>query len=153
MELAEEKGITDYPCASGGCKLTDENFAKKIKDLFVHKEEIALKDIHLLNVGRHFRLDKDTKLIIGRNEHENKRLEYTAQPGDYLFMPDNFPAPAGLLCGEISDDKEAFICKALLRYSKHDSGAFFVKDIKTNNAKRIEAAERVDDKALEAMRI
>ncbi|MEK6680642.1 MAG: hypothetical protein AABY79_01590, partial [Nitrospirota bacterium] len=59
----------------------------------------------------------------------------------------------GILCGEISDDKEAFICKALLRYSKHDSGAFFVKDIKTNNAKRIEAAERVDDKALEAMRI
>ncbi|MEK6682120.1 MAG: 7-cyano-7-deazaguanine synthase, partial [Nitrospirota bacterium] len=112
MELAEEKGINDYPCASGGCKLTDENFAKKIKDLFVHKEEITLKDIHLLNVGRHFRLDKDTKLIIGRNEHENKRLEYTAQPGDYLFIPDNFPAPAGILCGEISDDKEAFICKA-----------------------------------------
>lgn len=153
IELADEKGITDYPCASGGCKLTDENFAKKIKDLFEHKEDITLKDIHLLNVGRHFRLDKDTKLIIGRNEHENKKLEHMAQSDDYLFMPDNFPAPSGLLCGETSDDREGFICKALLKYSKHDSGAFFVKDVKTNNAKRVEVIGRIDDNSLESMRI
>lgn len=153
ITLAQEKGINDYPCASGGCMLTDEAFSGRLKDLFDYKEDFTMKDIHLLKVGRHFRLDNKNKFVIGRNEAENKRLECLGQSGDYLFIPDSFPAPIGLFCGETSDDRVIFICRALLRYSKFNRGVFFIKDTRTDNIKRMEIEGRIDDESLEAVKI
>lgn len=38
LVLVKEFNITNYPCAGGGCLLTDREFANKLRDLFQHKK-------------------------------------------------------------------------------------------------------------------
>ena len=73
IELADKFGIKDYPCPAGGCKLTDPSFAKRLRESFDYSED-SIKDIQLLKYGRHFRLDSGAKVVVGRNEEENKAL-------------------------------------------------------------------------------
>src|SRR4030065_764901 len=73
IKLAEEFNIKDYPCPAGGCLLTYKEYANKLRDLFKHKKRCSMADVHLLKVGRHFRLGEN-KIIVGRNEAENRIL-------------------------------------------------------------------------------
>jgi hypothetical protein len=84
FKLAEEFNIKDYPCPAGGCLLTYEEYAKKIQDLFTHKKRIAMADITLLRIGRHFRFGKN-KIIVGRNEEENKLLIERKTKNEFFF--------------------------------------------------------------------
>ena len=86
IELAETMGINDYPCASGGCLLTEFNFAGRMRDLIKHTEAPAVKDTKLLRVGRHFRIDENCKVIVGRDQSENEKLERLSEPDDYYFL-------------------------------------------------------------------
>ena len=74
MELAKKYNIT-YPNPAGGCLLCEDHFSNKLRDLFNHKEikEITPAEVITLNIGRHFR--KKGKIIIGRNQLENRNLE------------------------------------------------------------------------------
>jgi len=104
IDLARELGIIDYPNASGGCLLTDAHFSSRLKDLISH-QELNVEGAGLLKIGRHFRLDKLAKLIVGRNEEEGRELESRACRNDYLFMPD--PELAGPTClgkGEFNNE-------------------------------------------------
>ena len=87
MELARELGIDKYPNPAGGCLLTDTQFSCRLRDLINH-QALNMGNVRLLKLGRHFRLDAHSKLIVGRNEQENEELEAEAYAGDYLFMPD-----------------------------------------------------------------
>ena len=77
MELAERYGITDYPQPAGGCLLTDPGFSKRLRDLIDNaaEEELIPEEMNLLKVGRHFRFPSGTKVVVGRNEAENKFME------------------------------------------------------------------------------
>ena len=97
MALADELGISDYPCPAGGCLLTDSQFAVKLKDLFAHNPRPSEKQVRLLRFGRHFRLSPQAKLVMGRNEEENKRLLNFAAPGDLLFNVLDYSGPLALL--------------------------------------------------------
>ncbi|MCX5707145.1 MAG: tRNA 4-thiouridine(8) synthase ThiI [Candidatus Omnitrophica bacterium] len=96
MILAEKFKIIDYPNPAGGCLLTDREFSKRLKDLITHKA-VSIGNIELLKMGRHFRISLDTKLIVGREERENKEIEGKAREGDYLFMPNDNLAGATAL--------------------------------------------------------
>ena len=72
MKLAKKYKLK-YSSPGGGCILTDANFARKLRDLFAHKKRITVRDVQLLKIGRHFRIDK-SKIIVGRNEDENRIL-------------------------------------------------------------------------------
>lgn len=98
MELAKIYGIHDYPCPSGGCLLTDPSFAKRMKDLLEYSDP-TLNDIHLLKVGRHFRIDPSTKIIVGRNKEENDRLLTLAREGDIILEVEGYKGPITLLRG------------------------------------------------------
>ncbi|MEK6794756.1 MAG: hypothetical protein AABZ39_08275 [Spirochaetota bacterium] len=100
MALAEEFGLTDYPTPAGGCLLTDEPFARRLKEYIAHtpEEAISLDDVSLLSFGRHFRIGK-AKLVIGRNALENSVLEHFAK-GRVLLTPEYRRGPSGVLCGE-----------------------------------------------------
>ena len=86
MALAEQLRIKDYPCAAGGCLLTDPNFARRVRDLIDH-DLLTLEDVKVLNHGRHFRLTPQAKLVVGRDEHDNAIIEGFVREGDYLFQP------------------------------------------------------------------
>ncbi len=117
MDLAEKFGLGDYPSPAGGCLLTDPSFSRRLKDLLEHSEEITRRDLELLKIGRHLRLSKDTKAIVGRKEGENRKLQELFLPGDLLMEPKDGPGPVLLLPkgGRESEwPKAAAIC---LRYS------------------------------------
>lgn len=99
MELADALDVRDYPCPSGGCLLTDKGFARRVKDLLEHKPNPTLKDLHILKVGRHFRVNRETKVVIARDEGENIKIRNLLQPGDTLVEPFNFPGPVAMVCG------------------------------------------------------
>lgn len=118
IKLAREFGISGYPNASGGCLLTDRKFSLRLKDLIRFKE-LNLRNVELLKFGRHFRLGPQTKLIVGRNEKENKYLEKRAKKGDLLFTPEE--KVAGPTClGTGVFDKEQIALSAGIACSYFD---------------------------------
>ena len=74
IALAAEFGIVDYPSPAGGCKLTEEGFCRKLKDLMDHEGLHNRTLLELLRVGRRFRLPDGSSVILGRDKVENARL-------------------------------------------------------------------------------
>jgi tRNA U34 2-thiouridine synthase MnmA/TrmU len=98
FQLAKEFGIKSYPSPAGGCLLTCEEYSKKLRDLFANKKRVSMADIALLRVGRHFRLGKN-KIIVGRNEAENKLLFAQKTPSEYYFELPDIVGPITILQG------------------------------------------------------
>lgn len=96
IELAKKFGIKQYPNPAGGCLLTDGYFTERLKDAFSYNED-SLNDIELLKYGRHFRLPSKAKVVVGRNELENKALAKLVTKGDLTFMPIEVAGPLVVL--------------------------------------------------------
>jgi tRNA U34 2-thiouridine synthase MnmA/TrmU len=78
IALAAKFGFTEFAQPAGGCCfLTNEHYSKKLVDLWQARghREYELDDIVLLKVGRHVRPKPHFKLIVGREEGENRFLE------------------------------------------------------------------------------
>ena len=75
IALAAEFGIKDYPSPAGGCKLTEEAFGRRLRDLMEHEGLKSRALLDLLVVGRRFRLPGGSSLILGRDARENDILE------------------------------------------------------------------------------
>lgn len=99
IKLAEDFNIKDYPCPAGGCLLTYKEYANKLRDLLKHKSRVSMADVALLKVGRHFRYDKN-KIIVGRNELENKLLANKRARNDFILEALNIEGPITLLQGK-----------------------------------------------------
>lgn len=98
MELAHKYGFS-YPSPSGGCILCEKEFAKKLFDLFEKWPNCNGDDTALLFLGRHFWHGK-TKIVLGKNQEENEKLEKMAQKADSLVIPADFPGPTALVRGK-----------------------------------------------------
>ena len=117
LRMAKDFGIEDPPNAGGGCLLTDPAFSLRAKDLFKHIETPTTNDIDLLKIGRHFRLDENTKLIVGRNENENGMIKSLALPNDILLEAKEHVGPIVMLRGQTGDKYIEFSASVTLRYS------------------------------------
>jgi len=117
LRMAKDFGIEDPPNAGGGCLLTDPAFSLRAKDLFKHIETPTTNDIDLLKIGRHFRLDENTKLIVGRNENENEMIKALALPNDILLEAKEHVGPIVMLRGQTGDKHIEFSASVTLRYS------------------------------------
>jgi hypothetical protein len=117
LDMAKEFGIENPPNAGGGCLLTDPAFGLRAKDLFAHVETPTVNDIDLLKIGRHFRLDNKTKLIVGRNKDENDVIKALALPNDLLFTAKDHMGPVSMLRGENLEDHKSLCASVTLRYS------------------------------------
>jgi len=117
MRLAGRLGIAKYANPAGGCLLTDPCFSRRLKELLSHRE-LNLENLELLKVGRHFRIGKNTRLAVGRDENENELLARLAGPGDYLFHPqDDLAGPFSLARGSFSEDMLELCCRITCSYS------------------------------------
>ena len=85
IRLARDWEINDYPCPSGGCLLTDPQFANRLRDFLKHNNELKLGDIALLKLGRHFRVE-GCKVVVGRNKEENQNLLSLAMRGKKHYL-------------------------------------------------------------------
>ncbi len=117
LSLAEEYGWEDFEKPGGGCLLTDVNFTKKMID-FVKHDKLEVVDIDILKNGRQLRLKDGAKLIIGRNQEENKRIE-EIKSNKYIFIKArDIPGPSSLLSANASADDTNLALKAILAFAK-----------------------------------
>jgi hypothetical protein len=105
MALAAEFGIDEYPCAAGGCLLTDKGFAARLRDLIDIHPDCAAVDMHPLKAGRHFRTPDGAKIIVGRNHAENRRLLALDPPGTRIII--DGPAPVVIVQDVFGEDAVA----------------------------------------------
>jgi tRNA U34 2-thiouridine synthase MnmA/TrmU len=115
LEIAKVRNITAYLSPSGGCLLTDPGFCRRLADILRFQEKISAIDIELLKIGRHFRFAPDAKLIVGRNEDENKRIEELAVDLNIFFYVPDTGSPNAILLGDKKHIKTAAAITA--RYS------------------------------------
>lgn len=118
IDLAKKFGL-EYPQPSGGCILTDLIFSKKLKELLEMKKDIGKNDVELLKVGKHFWFD-GIKVVLGRNEKENKKIEKLSKKKDVLIKP-KFPGPTALIRvykGKVSKNLIRKVKKLIKDYSK-----------------------------------
>ncbi|MBL7072912.1 MAG: tRNA 4-thiouridine(8) synthase ThiI [Candidatus Omnitrophica bacterium] len=117
LALAKKYSLTKFFAPSGGCLLTDKIFARKLKDL-IDSDALDPHNIALLKWGRHFRLDKATKTIVGRDEKDNMGILELKHRKDVLLRLKDDPGPYVLLRGNVSFKNIKKAADLLLAHSK-----------------------------------
>lgn len=120
MALAAQYGFEDYAQPAGGCCfLTDKQYSVKLEDLWKTRgtREYDLDDIMLLKVGRHLRPRADFKVIVGREEGENRFMEGYRKRFVHM-IPVSHVGPLVLLDGEIDDAAIELAARLTARFSK-----------------------------------
>jgi len=96
VQLGRDFKLIEQYCAGGGCRLTDKNFARKLRDYFQYHQKSKMSDMKFLQIGRHFRF-MDTKFIVGRDEEENDSLLRWARKDDVLLYLEDITGPTILI--------------------------------------------------------
>lgn len=120
MELAKKFGITDIPTPAGGCVLTEQLRAARIRRLFtLDKSYITPRNITFLLTGRVYLLPQGAWLALGRDMAENETLENMIQSGDTtLHVSNDRPGPFGLLRYATHDDDYKLAATITAHYAK-----------------------------------
>ena len=151
--LAAQLGLHDYPNPAGGCLLTDPGFAHRLSELVEHGDP-DLADIRLLRVGRHFRLDTQTKAVVGRDETENEKLEQQARPGDRLMDVPDLPGPTTLVHGDASEKNVRMAAALTAHYGKGrdlPSAPVVVRTHGSDETFTVDATPASNDEAVQLM--
>ncbi|MEO8493789.1 MAG: hypothetical protein ABI614_01875 [Planctomycetota bacterium] len=152
IALAKQFGLKDIPTPSTGCALTEPKFSKKVFDLIAAPGESRRWDFELLKIGRHFRYDSQTKVILGRDEAENAQLRYAHQLPEAtvseILIPENFLGPQALLIGPLTDEAIDFAASLMLRYCRDydpDNALVRVGDriVKAAESERVDAVATI----------
>lgn len=120
MALARQFGFEDYASPAGGCCfLTDETYSRKLVDLWEGRgsREYEMDDIMLLKVGRHIRPRPNFKLIVGREEGENRFMEGYRKQFISLY-PLSHRGPLVLLDGDVAGDDLTLAARITARFSQ-----------------------------------
>ncbi len=147
LDMAKKYGIENPPNAGGGCLLTEPQFGIKAKDLFSHTKNPTINDIDLLKIGRHFRLDEETKFIVGRNKDENEMIKAIALPGDILLEAKDFVGPVSILRGSNAKEHLKFASSVTLRYSDAPNNEQAIVSIKNNDLVEEITAESAEEES------
>ncbi len=118
MRLAGEAELTDIPSPAGGCCfLTDEVYASRFHDLLTHMppgEKPSARELLLLKVGRHFRLSPRLRLVVGREEAENRFLQHFFPDAPQLEAAE-YSGPLAVVHGREEDLADGVLDDELLR--------------------------------------
>lgn len=109
IRLARDFGVVDYPVPGAGCLLADRNFAARCRDAVAHGQ-FEPGELELLKRGRHFRLESGARVVVGRNEAENRQLEQLLREGDVLCRPAEVTGPVALIRSQKVTKKDTEIC-------------------------------------------
>ncbi|MCF8033973.1 MAG: tRNA 4-thiouridine(8) synthase ThiI [Desulfarculaceae bacterium] len=122
MALAAELGVSEYPAPAGGCLLTEPGFSNRLRDLWEHQPEAGAAEVELLKHGRHLRLSARAKLIVGRNQGDNQRLEKLATPQAVWLIGLDGPGPLGLYFGPLDSPELETAAGLVAGYGKGKPG-------------------------------
>ncbi len=119
VELAAHYGIGEYPQPGGGCMLTKEGFARKLRELLKLYPDASGREVEMLKYGRHFYLPGDILFMVGRNLRDNDKLEALSSSEDVLLRIPDYPSPLGIMVRPPSLQKESLevAARVLIAYS------------------------------------
>jgi tRNA U34 2-thiouridine synthase MnmA/TrmU len=118
LELAKKFNIKNFLPPAGGCILTEVAFKKRFEDLKKHNPKFNLKDLLLLKYGRHFRISESCKILLGRNEEENKKISEIVDKSDILFEVLEGKGPLGVYFGPMQEVTLKTAASIIISYSK-----------------------------------
>ena len=128
-----------------GCLLTEKEFSRRLKDLLLRDSEVITQHLEALKLGRHFRLNEGTKIVVGRNRRENEILRNLASKDEILIHTVSVPGPTVLMAGDFLNEAVDLAVQITLSYSDGSEGD--VHDVRVTGAcleKTI--SQRVPDK-------
>jgi tRNA-specific 2-thiouridylase len=117
FELAKEYNLTDFESPGGGCLLTDENFTKKMHD-YLKYDTFEVKDIPVIKYGRQLRLPDGAKLVVGRDEFDNEKIEAVDNDKYIHISTLDMPGPHSLLSRNASMADRELAIRLVLTYSR-----------------------------------
>lgn len=145
IRLAEKWEIGNFPCPAGGCLLTDKTFSRKVRDLFDHCADPDMTDIHLLKIGRHFRFPDGRKVIVARNEEENRKLEALGKGRMPVYIAIGFPGPSIGVEAKNGAVPETLLSRLFTRYSKPGTPSpFSVREVTSGGERDMSLPSRDD---------
>lgn len=118
LELAREFNLDDFESPGGGCLLTLQSFASKIKDFRAFDEDMSVNDAQILKYGRHLRLPNGAKMIVGRDESENALLQSLQTPKYEQIKLFDIIGAFSLVSADIGKDDLNLALKIALTYAK-----------------------------------
>jgi tRNA U34 2-thiouridine synthase MnmA/TrmU len=154
LEIAKKYGIENPPSPSAGCALTSPLFAKKVRDVFEHRPGYERWEFEILKIGRHFRLDDKTKLVIARNHDQNEYLEILHPSGTTLLTCHNFSGPHALFIGPSTPERLERAGALMLRYAQKPLPDFC--EIQTRSGENIQTltlTAAAEEAVVESLRI
>jgi hypothetical protein len=154
LGLARELGLQSFSAPAGGCLLTDPGFCVRLSDLLERKKPLELGEVKLLRRGRHFRVDPETKLIVGRNHQENVILRAYNLARRPYFLPDNFAGPEICVRGKNSPEIRELAGAIIYRYGKPPEAGAEVREILPCGEEKVfTVTQAIEEEKLEKMRL
>ncbi len=151
--LAAQYGLKDWPAAAGGCRLTEPNFAGRLRELKRNEGLRDLEAIRRLRMGRHFRIAPAVRLVVGRDEADDEALERAARPGvDIVLGPVDVPGPTALLPAATSEADLLCAAGICARYSHAGTEPVEI-EVRAGGQTRRLRVERMAPEAVERLRI
>ncbi len=121
MALAEKFGFSEYAQPAGGCCfLTDKSYSDRLVDLWKARDDdrnYEMDDIMLLKVGRHIRPKPHFKMIIGREDGENKFMSGYKKQFAHMYAT-SCVGPLVLIDGPATEEDLALAAQITARFSK-----------------------------------
>lgn len=118
LKLAKEFGIENFESPAGGCLLTDIAFSQKLSEYVKFDSKFRVEDINILKYGRQFRLPDGAKLIIGRNQKDNEKIEAIKNSKFQPLLLKDVVGPISLLSKNSTKSDLKLACKLALTYSR-----------------------------------
>ena len=115
-----------------------------------------MKELNLLRVGRHFRMGPSIKIIAGRDEAENNRIEALCSNDDILLRAEGCGSPLVLVTGEGKKPSEEDIKSAAsicARYSDEKTAPKVRVSVQKNGSSFEVEAAPADEAFLELYRV
>jgi tRNA-specific 2-thiouridylase len=124
MDLAEEKGINDYPCPAGGCLLTDPGFAARLRSLLDENPDPSMSQVTLLKVGRHFVSSDGQRILVPRDDLENRRLWNLRRHVNVVLEAEGVGGPQGAVMtqGDVTETTLREAAALVARYGQARGG-------------------------------
>lgn len=120
IALAQQYGFEEFAQPAGGCCfLTNEHYSAKLTDMWRSRgsRDYEFDDIMLLKIGRHLRPRAHFKLIVAREEGENKFL--SGYKHRYVtFRSLSHTGPVALLDGDAGEDDLRLAARLVARFGK-----------------------------------
>jgi tRNA-specific 2-thiouridylase len=122
LALAKAMNLEGHASPAGGCLLTDPIFSDRLRGFFAENSRTDMAQIRMLRFGRHFQVGEKVRLILGRNQEENRSLlelarSEVAEGRMTLYQP-LFPGPLGISFGPDQPEVSHEAARLILRYSK-----------------------------------